>query len=118
MRLFALIILLLFAGLALYLSIYAERKMKDHAMYGGDALIKDIMIHNMTSNNKLGRARSDPPLPTHKQVIQYGGGVVIMPKEGSGNTYSHEVPLPVTNEGMPGQPLPLTGQPPMNPVYK
>lgn len=118
MRIIALIILAAFAGGAFYLSLYAERTMKRNAKYGSDDLVRAIRIHN--EKNKLGTEGSKVKQEESRQIIHYGGGVETVPQggEASGNTYYNHDFVPQTNEGQPGQPLPLTGTPPVNPVYK
>jgi hypothetical protein len=120
MRIFALLILALFAGGAIYLSIYAERTINRNAKYGSDDLVRAIRIHNEKNKGRTPATQRDTR-PENRQIIQYGGDVETVPNTGNmptGNTYHGQDFVPETNEGQPGQPLPLTGTPPVNPVYK
>jgi hypothetical protein len=109
--------MLTFLGGAYYLSRHAEDSVKDRRKYGSDVLVKAIKIHN--KKNKNGSSKIvDPGEPERtRQVIQYGGGVERV-TDPSSKTYYFDDTVPQTNEGQPGQPLPLTGNVPMNPVYK
>ena len=108
-------------------------------MYGGNELIRDIAIH--IHKNKSGNIdpSEDQNSRTTRTVIQYGGGVKYedipdSKSKWSGKTYSNDMfgengpsnhydptkygkPAPY-QEGQPGQPLPLTTQPPQVPIYR
>ncbi len=101
------------------LSRYAENSMNEKRKYGSDELIRAIRIHNL--NNKSGTPLNDEPTTnTTREIIQFGGkGVEVVPVEDQkSHTTIFNQDVPDTNEGQPGQPLPLTGQAPINPVYK
>lgn len=122
MRILALLVLAAFAGGAIYLSLYAERTMKRNAKYGSDDLVRAIRMHN--EKHKTGTAGTEVKEDTNtKHIIHYGGDVetvITSPSspQATGNTYRSREFVPETNEGQPGQPLPLTGRPPVNPIYR
>jgi len=119
MRILAILLLLAFGGGAYMLSRYVENSMNERARYGNDDLIRAIRINNELHRNGV-PLEEGPQANTTKQVIQFGGGVDTVPIEdpGSQHTTYFKNEVPSTNEGQPGQPLPLTGQAPINPVYK
>lgn len=113
--------MVLLAGGVYYLSIMAERKARDYQMYRGDYLIQAIHEHHQNSKGTSymgSAATTEPPANQERVIIHHGGKTeiisnVVKPPQ----TKPIQEPLP-TNEGQPGQPLPLSQQPPANPVYK
>jgi hypothetical protein len=115
MRILAILLLLAFGGGAYMLSRYVEKTMNDQRKYGSDDLVKSIRIHNAINKTPTSNYQ-ETPVERPKQIIRYGG--VVESVGTPSTTYFDYNKAPETNEGQPGQPLPLTGQAPMNPVYK
>lgn len=115
MRILVILIVGLFLGGAIMLSIYAEKSINESRLYGNDELVKDIKKY--VEENEHGSISQQPQIVETKQVINFDGTVDNIQTSPGSTTYFDEPP-PATNEGMPGQPLPMTGQPPMIPVYK